>query len=208
LRFQINAKVLNATGKRIFAEIKINTNEIRYPDLSDESHPRKPKKIVPHYLLEVDPEAIEAFHVDMPISQNTSFTHEYKNYNLKGDQKKYTQLLRAKTISIGEQPGNLRWLQQLVKTPSLSSVRLNAEVLSEKKVSILRFGVSEISEQFTLTNSADHAITVNFSMRPTNRLEYISSSLEPTDKERLLWTIKVPANDKVEFTVTTRGDAR
>jgi len=44
LRFQINAKVLNATGKRIFAEIKINTNEIRYPDLSDESHPRKPKK--------------------------------------------------------------------------------------------------------------------------------------------------------------------
>jgi len=114
----------------------------------------------------------------------------------------------VKTISIGEQPGNLRWLKELVQTPAISELWINGEILSDEKVKDGRNSIREISEKFTLTNSEDYPVLVNFGMRPNNRLDYISSSLEPTDKDRLVWIIKLPANDTVEFTVTTRGDAR
>ena len=83
LKIRLKADVMNASPERINGEIKLNLDNIRYPDIAGESHERRAGKIAPTYNLNVAPESLEEFYVDLPVVQFVEFSQYWKNFKKK-----------------------------------------------------------------------------------------------------------------------------
>jgi len=60
-----SAEIFNATMDEVTVEITIQSDEIRYDMISEESHYRKDGEIIPTYKFTVPPETRETFSLDV-----------------------------------------------------------------------------------------------------------------------------------------------
>ena len=234
---RMQARIMNATHETINAEIKINSQYIRYPDIAAASHNPREGKTLPTYSLKVAAETAEEFYIDIPIEQGVKFEHFPRNY---GKADSYSKLTTGKVVNLPGQAGNLAEIANLMSGKGKFGVNVKAQLNAKENAE--KDGQNEIrlDESFTFTNSLPRPQKLIFTyhqeqvfevvvvqeasiertgnqerMIPTvtktvgrNVVELVSSNIDPDNEDQMVWTLIVPANGSISLDVVSQGQHR
>ncbi|NNE57602.1 MAG: hypothetical protein HKN36_05800 [Hellea sp.] len=206
ISIRMSAEVSNATLDNIKAEIKINVDDVRYSDIEDESHGRKPNKIVPTYVMDVKSESLENFSVTLPLTQHAVFIHHYWRYGEDDGSKSYKVPIAGKSFALADNFSSPWWIRQLVNSRTLEEISMTAQIESFETVPTDDGEeLSMLREKFTFKNDGRYPMVVQFDFPDNIDLEWVNSSISPINKEELEWVLNIPAGESLELFVTTKG---
>lgn len=234
---RLQTRIMNSVKNEIHAEIKIFNSRIRYPDITEESHPRRDGKIIPTYTVKVGPESAEDFYIDIPVEQSVRFEHLPRNYVGKDS---YSKPANQRQVNLPGQSGDLRELSVLMQGKGKYGITVNAQLNEKEAVSTPGLRDTRLDETFTFTNRLPQAQKIQFTYQRHSVMEtvvvqpastemvgrtermipavtksvrkylvdLVSASIDPDNPDELTWNIEVPANGSVTLDVVTQGQHR
>lgn len=234
---RLQTRIMNSVKNEIHAEIKIDSSRIRYPDINEESHPRRDGKIIPTYTVKVGPESAEDFYIDVPVEQSVRFEHLPRNYV---GQESYSKPANRRQVNLPRQSGDLRELSVLMQGKGKYGIIVEARLNEKEIVSTAGLRDTRLNETFTFTNRLPQAQKLQFTYQRHSVMEtvvvqpagtemvgrqervipaitksvrkylvdLVSSSIDPDNSDELIWHIEVPANGSVILDVVTQGQHR